>query len=78
MKFQATILVSGKTATGIRAPTEVVEGLGPSRRIVRGWRGQVPPALTTCPPAGRLTAMRLGHVNGYIVDALSGAPQQSA
>jgi hypothetical protein len=32
MRFRATILLSGKTATGIRVPAEVVEGLGPSRR----------------------------------------------
>ena len=32
MRFQATILLSGKTATGIPVPAEVVEGLGPSRR----------------------------------------------
>jgi bifunctional DNA-binding transcriptional regulator/antitoxin component of YhaV-PrlF toxin-antitoxin module len=32
MRFQATILLSGKTATGIRVPPDVVEGLGPSRR----------------------------------------------
>ena len=32
MRFQATILLSGKTATGIRVPPEVVGGLGPSRR----------------------------------------------
>jgi len=32
MKFRAKILLAGKTATGIRVPTKVVEGLGPSKR----------------------------------------------
>ncbi len=32
MRFRATILLSGKTATGIRVPAEVVEGLGSSKR----------------------------------------------
>jgi uncharacterized protein DUF1905/bacteriocin resistance YdeI/OmpD-like protein len=32
MRFLATIQLSGKTATGIQVPTEVVEGLGKSRR----------------------------------------------
>jgi bifunctional DNA-binding transcriptional regulator/antitoxin component of YhaV-PrlF toxin-antitoxin module len=32
MKFQATILLGGKTATGIRVPPEVVASLGPSKK----------------------------------------------
>lgn len=32
MRFRATILLAGKTATGIRVPAEVVAALGPSRR----------------------------------------------
>ena len=32
MKFRATILLGGKTATGIQVPAEVVEGLGRSKR----------------------------------------------
>jgi hypothetical protein len=32
MKFRAIILLSGKTATGIPIPAEVVESLGPSKR----------------------------------------------
>jgi len=32
MRFRATILLGGKTATGIRVPPEVVESLGPSKR----------------------------------------------
>jgi hypothetical protein len=32
MKFQATILLAGKTATGIEVPPEVVEGLGSGRK----------------------------------------------
>ncbi len=32
MKFRATILLGGKTATGIRVPPEVVAGLGPGKR----------------------------------------------
>src|SRR5690348_4623684 len=32
MRFPATILLGGKTATGVRVPAAVVEGLGPSRR----------------------------------------------
>jgi hypothetical protein len=32
MRFAATILLGGRTATGIQVLTEVVEGLGPSRR----------------------------------------------
>jgi hypothetical protein len=32
MKFQAIVELSGKTATGIRVPAEVVEGLGQGRR----------------------------------------------
>ncbi len=32
MKFRAIIQLSGKTATGIRVPAEVVEGLGQGRR----------------------------------------------
>ncbi len=32
MRFRATILLGGKTATGIRVPPEVVAALGPSKR----------------------------------------------
>ena len=32
MRFRATILLGGKTATGIRVPAEVVAALGSSRR----------------------------------------------
>jgi Bacteriocin-protection, YdeI or OmpD-Associated/Domain of unknown function (DUF1905) len=32
MRFQTTILQGGKTATGIRVPDEVVEGLGGGKR----------------------------------------------
>ena len=32
MRFRATILLGGKTATGIRVPPEVVASLGPSKR----------------------------------------------
>jgi hypothetical protein len=32
VRFRATILLAGKTATGIRVPAEVVAALGPSRR----------------------------------------------
>jgi hypothetical protein len=32
MKFRAVILLSGKSATGIRVPEEVVAGLGSSKR----------------------------------------------
>ncbi len=32
MKFRATILLSGKTATGIVVPPDVMERLGPSKR----------------------------------------------
>ena len=32
LKFHATLLLAGKTATGIRVPTEVVEALGRSKR----------------------------------------------
>lgn len=32
MKFEATLLASGKTATGIKVPEEVVLGLGSSRK----------------------------------------------
>jgi hypothetical protein len=32
MRFHTTILQSGKTATGIRIPDEIIEGLGTSRR----------------------------------------------
>lgn len=32
MEFRATILQSGKTATGIRVPPEVIAGLGTSRK----------------------------------------------
>ena len=32
MKFRTTILQSGKTATGIRVPDEIVEALGAGRR----------------------------------------------
>ena len=38
MKFRATIQLDGKTATGIRVPEEVVEGLGGGKR---------PPVLAT-------------------------------
>jgi hypothetical protein len=42
MRFRTTILQSGKTATGIRIPDEVVEGLGGGRRpavkvTIRGY-----------------------------------------
>lgn len=32
MKFQATVLTAGKTATGVAVPTEVVDALGGGRR----------------------------------------------
>jgi hypothetical protein len=32
MRFHTTILQSGKTATGIRIPDEIIEGLGTGRR----------------------------------------------
>jgi hypothetical protein len=32
MRFQATILLAGKTATGIEVPVEVVEGLGGGKK----------------------------------------------
>ncbi len=32
MKFHATILQNGKTATGIRVPDDVMDALGPSKR----------------------------------------------
>jgi hypothetical protein len=32
MRFRGTVLLSGKTATGIEVPAEVVEGLGGGRR----------------------------------------------
>lgn len=32
MKFRATVLLNGKTATGIRVPPNVVAGLGSSKR----------------------------------------------
>ena len=32
MKFRAKVLLAGKTATGIRVPTQVLESLGPSKR----------------------------------------------
>lgn len=32
MRFRTTILQSGKTATGIQVPAEVVEALGPGKR----------------------------------------------
>ena len=32
MRFHTTILQAGKTATGIRIPDEIVEGLGAGRR----------------------------------------------
>ena len=32
MRFTATVLSSGKTATGLRVPDEVVEGLGAGKR----------------------------------------------
>ena len=35
MKFRATILLGGKTATGIPVPSEVVESLGSKRPAVR-------------------------------------------
>ena len=32
MRFHTTILQAGKTATGIRIPDEIVEGLGAGKR----------------------------------------------
>jgi len=32
MRFRAVLLLSGKTATGIRVPPEIVEELGPGKR----------------------------------------------
>src|ERR1700730_12080031 len=50
MEFTATILLSGKTATGIEAPVAVVDGLGGGRRpavnaSINGYtyRSTVPP-----------------------------------
>jgi hypothetical protein len=42
MKFHSTVLLGGKTATGIPVPSEVVAGLGPSKRpavrvTIRGY-----------------------------------------
>ena len=33
MRFRATIQLAGKTATGIRVPDEVIQGLGAGRRV---------------------------------------------
>ena len=52
MRFQATILLSGKTATGIRVPPEVVEGLGPSRRPAVRVTTAIPTAARW-PPCAR-------------------------
>jgi Domain of unknown function (DUF1905) len=32
IRFRATILLNGKTATGMQVPVEIVESLGPSKR----------------------------------------------
>jgi len=42
MKFRATIVTAGKTATGIEVPTSVVEGLGSSKKpkvevVIKGY-----------------------------------------
>lgn len=42
MRFHSIILLGGKTATGIEVPPEVVESLGPSKRVavrvtIRGY-----------------------------------------
>jgi hypothetical protein len=54
MKFRATIRQSGKTATGIEVPPEVVEGLGSSKRpAVSVTLGDYTYRTTIAPMGGR-------------------------
>ncbi len=54
MKFRATIQQSGKTATGIEVPPEVVEGLGSSKRpAVSVTLGDYRYRTTIAPMGGR-------------------------
>jgi len=52
MRFESTVELGGKTATGIRVPDEVVEGLGSSRRP--------PVTITVNGYTYRTTAVRMG------------------
>jgi bacteriocin resistance YdeI/OmpD-like protein/uncharacterized protein DUF1905 len=54
MRFHATVLLSGRTATGIPVPPAVVEGLGGSRRpAVRVTIGDHTYRSTVAPMGGR-------------------------
>jgi hypothetical protein len=54
MKFRATILQGGKTATGIEVPPEIVEGLGSSKRpAVSVTLGDYTYRTTITPMGGR-------------------------
>jgi hypothetical protein len=53
MRFRATVLLSGRTATGIRVPAEVVEGLGSTRRpLVRATIGRHTYRTSVAPMGG--------------------------
>jgi len=53
MRFRATVLLNGKTATGIRVPAEVVEGLGSTKRpLVRATIGRHTYRTSVAPMGG--------------------------
>jgi antitoxin component of MazEF toxin-antitoxin module len=54
MRFESTVELGGKTATGIRVPDEVIEGLGSSKRP--------PVTITINGYTYRTTAVRMGGV----------------
>jgi hypothetical protein len=52
MRFEGTVELGGRTATGIQVPDEVIEGLGPSKRP--------PVTITINGYTYRTTAVRMG------------------
>jgi hypothetical protein len=71
MRFQATLLLAGKTATGIEVPSEVVEGLGGGKKpAVRVKLGRYAYRSTIAPRGGRfLLGVSAEHRAGASVAA---------
>jgi Domain of unknown function (DUF1905)/Bacteriocin-protection, YdeI or OmpD-Associated len=71
MRFQATLLLAGKTATGIEVPAEVIEGLGGGRKpAVRVTLGAYSYRSTVAPRGDRfLLGVSAENREGAGVDA---------
>jgi len=67
MKFRATVELSGKTATGIEVPAEIIEGLG---------KGKRPPVTVTI--AGYTYRTTVGAMGGRFMLPLSAENRAAA